>query len=153
MDHDSRDRTGGASDTAQEHGAGRRIAARLPDRDFAGAFTAFLQREGLDSAGLFAPKDDDELDSRLSRGEFDVVVFPDGDTLAEMILSGDARLSEWDRQRVAIRFASGEDRAFVDRVFSIHSRRAAAANRRRTVACLVLSVVALASLAVLLFLR
>lgn len=126
-----------------------RIAFRMTTWGDAAAFEAALQRMGRQAGRRFEPKDDDELDARLQRGEFDIAVFADAESLIEMILNGDAALDVWMTHGVALEFASGDDESIARRVHAVYSRNARRRRRRQATACLVLSLVALASLGIL----
>jgi len=118
----------------------------------------YLHRHGLGDAVRFLPREDDDLDAQVCAGHFDLVVFPDLHTLLMAIWESEPRIARWAESGVRIELAdpgAGEgvdwltvvrtvDRSLWD--WRRHRRR------RQVIGSIVLSLIALAAVAALLFL-
>lgn len=133
-----------------------RVAARLPD-DAAKhqAIIDYLQSRGLDTAKRFAEKDDDDLNAAVISGEFERVIFTDLNDLLVTIWKGETK---WDRWRSAgtevilVNPPAADWLSVVDTTYASLNAWRSVRRRRQTIAAVVLSIVALAAMAVLFYL-
>lgn len=115
-----------------------------PDSD---ALRAMLSSLGADDAVWFRPRDVEDLDQAIRRGEFQAAVFVDVPALLTAIFDGFVDYEEWQRQGVRVEFLHKSDTnpaALLEfsRTWSTWSART---RRRRTAASLILSIVAIAA--------
>jgi hypothetical protein len=126
--------------------------------------TSEAQREAIDhlltarawrATKVFEAKDDDELNQEARAGRFDVIVFPDLDALLGAIWKEDADLSAWEAAGVRLELAvppPGDHwRNVVRAVSDSHARWRRASRTREILAGVILSILALAAAAVLLW--
>lgn len=151
------DATPPASATAAADAAPR-VAARVPaDRDARARLDAFLASQGFAGAERFLPKDDDELNDRLSRGEFTTAAFSAPADLLDMLFAEHADLDRWaDTRIVFVNHAASDGvmtRAQLDALHRTYSAWCRGQRRQRLIAGCVLTAVGLAAMGVFLFIR
>jgi len=138
-------------------GRGDRAAARVPtDRDAQARLEAFLAAQGFAEVERFLPKDDDELNDRLSRGEFATVVFSCPADLMDMLFAEHADLDRWTKVRIVFADDAAEgvmNRPQLDALHQAHVRWCRVQRRQRLIAGCVLTAIGLAAAGVLLFVR
>jgi len=140
------------------------VAVRLPTQSqLIDILEKYLATRGWTAAERFLPKDDDELNDRLCRGEFAAVVFAVPEDAMRMIWSGHGSVGRWhageNAAKVEICFASGDVGGEVD--WPEHLRRIersfaeweSGRRRRQVIAGSILTAVALVAMAVLLWTR
>lgn len=134
-----------------------RVAARLPD-DAAKrqAITAYLQSNGLDTAKRFAEKDDDELNAAVVSGEFERVIFTDLNDLLVTIWKGETQWDCWRSSGIEVILVNPPRAAdwliVADETYASLNTWRSVRRRRQTIAAVILSIVALAAMAVLFYL-
>ena len=144
----------------QSEGDGRddRAAARVPaDREAKARLEAFLAAQGFADAERFLPKDDDELNDRLSSGEFATAVFDCSADLLEMLFAEHADLDRWTNVRIVFADDANAQGAMarpqLDALHQVYRRWCQAQRRRRLIAGCILTAIGLAAVGVLLFVR
>ena len=134
-----------------------RVAVRLPD-DAAKrqAITAYLRSNGLDTAKRFAEKDDDELNAAVDSGEFERVIFTDLSDLLVTIWKGETQWDRWRSSGIEVILVNPPRAAdwliVVDETYAGLNAWRLVRRRRQTIAAVILSIVALAAMAVLFYL-
>lgn len=123
----------------------------------------FLGSRSWSNARRFLPKDDDELNDRLCRGEFEAVVFAHPEDALEMIWSGHGSVGLWNGGARAVPFdmhfaikAGCTDAEWSERLRLVQQSYAAwevERRRRQTIAGCILTAVALAAMGLLLWAR
>ncbi len=136
--------------------AATRVTVRAGhDRESTAVLDAYLSARGLATARRFEPKDDDDLNDALCAGEFDRVVFANLDALFQTVWTGHGELDRWKSAGVRIELASPPDgepngwRATVDATYQSHARWRRNRRRGQIIAACILSVLAIAAIAVL----
>ena len=141
-----------------------RVAVRLPTNPVhLDGMERLLAANGWTAASRFAPKDDDELNDRLCRGEFATVVFAEPEDAMRMIWSGHGSVSRWNAGgkavAVEICFALAESTNGVpwpdvlQRVEQSFTQWEAGRRQRQVIAGSILTAIALIAMAVLLWMR
>lgn len=122
----------------------------------------FLASRGWSDARRFLPKDDDELNDRLCRGEFAAVVFAAPESAMEMVWAGHGSVRRWNAglrgTAVEVCFAFGPNSEAdwhnvlrrMEISFADWERRR---TRRQLIAACILTTVALVAMGVLLWSR
>lgn len=135
----------------------RWAARRASDSSERDALAHYLSAHPGAEPAWFEVKDDDELNGALSAGRYTTVLFADLDALWEMIWKHHADLDRWDAAGVTIELARSpitpDWRALVREAHASLQRHRVNQSRRQTIAATILSLVAVATLAVLLILR
>lgn len=136
------------------------VAVRLPAGGaHCDKLEQYLASRAWSSAKRFLPKDDDELNDRLCRGEFGAVVFATPEDAMSMIWSGHGSISLWQvgGEPVAVHFAIGDSdngAPWVQHLIRMERAFTAwetARRRRQVVAGTILTAIALLGMALLLF--
>ncbi|MFQ5501958.1 MAG: hypothetical protein ACE5EQ_06605 [Phycisphaerae bacterium] len=146
------------SNNPAKEGSGR-CAVRGPENDpERAALMAYLDVNGQTETVHFLPKDDDDLNAELCAGHFDRVIFPSFETLLTAIWDGNARIDRWKTLGVQIEIADDNGTDMQHRLEALpliadsltywRSKR----RRRKIIASLILSTIALIATAILLFL-
>jgi hypothetical protein len=140
-------------------GSDKQAAVRLPEsKDGRRQAREFVARNALGDAVAFLPKDDDELNELACRGRFHTIVFASLGDLLTAIWKGDADWTTWRRSGIRIElaedpeFSPGDWRRFIDELHASLERWRASDRRRKIIAAVILSVVALLAAACVLFL-
>lgn len=136
---------------------GQLAARRASDAAGQDALSQYLSAHPGAEPTWFEIKDDDELNGELSAGRFATVLFADFESLWEMIWKNHADLDRWEATGVRIELArtpsASEWQILVREAHASLSRHRAKQARRQTVAATILSLVAIASIGVLIILR
>ncbi len=123
--------------------------------DEARALERYFDRHPSTEVVHFAPKDADALDDDLCAGRFPRVVFARLDALLTAIWTGHAHLDQWIAAGVQIELADPPSDAnppwleFVTTTYDSLARWRRKQRRREIIAAIILSILALAALAVL----
>lgn len=135
-----------------------RCAACLPDseadrRDL----EQYLNDNGLTDAVRFLPKDQDDLDVQICARDFDRVVFLDLPDLLNMIWEHEPKIDQWVESGVRIELVRpeiGQPTDYLALVHTVHKSLGgwrSRHRRRQIIAAALLSLIALAAIAVLLW--
>ena len=123
------------------------------------ALAAYLARTGLPTVVEFTPRDDEDLDTELRAGRFRRVIFSDLNALLTMAWKSQAHVSQWIEAGVRIDLAespTGESDGswlpVLEATCDSFSRWKRGQRVRKLIAAAVMSVLALAAAAVLLWL-
>lgn len=140
-----------------------KVAVRLPRSEVhRDQLEQFVASRGWTTAERFLPKDDDELNDRLCRGEFEIVAFAAPEYAMEMIWAGHGNVCAWhskaDAAPFEICFAFGANIEAnwynalrrIEISFAGYERLR---RRRQTIAGCILTAVALLAMGVLLWTR
>ena len=151
------------SDAAHDDNPRNTVAVRLPAAAAqAGELDEFLKARGWTHARRFLPKDDDELNDRLCRGEFTTVVFAMPEDAMDMIWAGQGHMGHWKgssgKDPVEICFASAASngsnwQGMFRRVEASYASWERRRRRQQTIAGCILTVVALVAMALLFWSR
>jgi hypothetical protein len=146
-----------ANETESPHDHYAVRAASDPDEER--SLAAFWARTGRRTVVQFAPRDDEDLDLALCAGRFGCVLFADLNALLTMVWKSQAQVNRWIEAGVRIELAepppAGNDGSWVPVVEAVCDslcRWRRAQRVRKLVAAVVLSVLALAAAAILLWL-
>jgi hypothetical protein len=140
-----------------QHVSPSALAIRLPARESEhSALAAFVGPVAWETAAKFLPKDDDELNAKLSAGAYTRVIFENLDSLYEMIWKEQADLDRWRSVGVEIDLASPPEggtqwRPLVSDLSHCYLNWRSAQRKRQIVAAIILSATALLAMAVLFF--
>ncbi len=135
-----------------------RCAACLPDsetdrRDL----EQYLKDNGLTDAARFLPKDQDDLDVQICAGDFDRVVFLDLPDLLNMIWEHEPKIDQWVESGAGIELVRAKTDHYSDWLTLAHTVHDSLRGwrrrhrRRQIIAAVLLSLIALTSIAVLLW--
>lgn len=115
----------------------------------------FLAQNGAWQAKHFLPKDDDEMNTAMMAGEFDRAVFANLDELLEAIWKGEAQVDAWEASGARIELArppladDAQWRSMLGEMYLSLRKWRKLQRRRQIIAAIILSCLALASMAVL----
>ncbi|MCG8408075.1 MAG: hypothetical protein MI923_22985 [Phycisphaerales bacterium] len=134
-----------------------RCAVRLADSETdMQVMNAYLEANELAEAVRFLSKDDDDLNADVCAGHFEQVVFFDLDALLSAIWKDDIEIDRWLALKVRIDLASVPGTADWHNLLPIvadsFKHWQGRQRRRQIIASIILSVIALAALAILFFL-
>lgn len=145
-----------ASSGSEDPAAIRCAARRAADPESDRRLRADLEVRRDWSTEYFLPKDDDEMNTALADGRFRHAAFLNFDALWEAVWKGEADLDAWEAAGVEIHLVeppvANRDAwlDFVRQTYHSFKKWRTANRRRQVVAAVVLSVLALAAMAVLL---
>jgi len=132
-----------------------RCAIRLGGGDDARlGFSRFIDDRRRYDVTEFQEKDDDELNAKVCEGRFEIVVYPDLESLFLAVWKGDADLAAWKKAGVELYLAHSPVepwRPFVEQMYESLVRWRNGERRRQIIAGTILSAAALAAVATLLW--
>lgn len=138
-----------------------KVAVRQPaNESYAEKIQTYLRSRGWTAVERYLPKDDDELNDRLCRGQFAAVVFAVPEDVMDMIWSGHGAVSRWHagagpvEMCFAAETSAGNDWPIVlRRTEASFSAWETGRRRRQVIAGSILSAIALVAMGLLLWLR
>lgn len=115
----------------------------------------FLSQNPGWQAKHFLPKDDDEMNTAMMAGEFDRAVFANLGEVLEAVWKGEAQIDAWEASGARIELASppladdAQWRSMLGEMYLSLRKWRTVQRRRQIIAAIILSCLALASMAVL----
>lgn len=135
-----------------------RCAACLPDSEVDRRdLEQYLKDNGLTDAARFLTKDQDDLDDQICAGDFDRVVFLDLPDLLNMIWEHEPKIDQWVESGAGIELVRPESGHSADWLTLAHTVHKSLRGwrkrhrRRQIIAATLLSLIALAAIAALLW--